>query len=66
MSNIGRVYLDAVFMVHGFARTLPLESRAFGKGVSDHLLTPGGLDIWNPAAGGVAMVEHFVSVRKME
>jgi thiosulfate reductase/polysulfide reductase chain A len=24
----------------------------------------GGLDIWDPAGGGVAMQEHFVTVRK--
>jgi len=25
----------------------------------------GGLDIWDPAGGGVAMQEHFVTVRKV-
>jgi thiosulfate reductase/polysulfide reductase chain A len=60
------IHPEAVFMVHGFGHTLPMESRAFGKGVSDNALMPGGLDLWDPAGGGVAMQEHFVTVRKIK
>jgi thiosulfate reductase/polysulfide reductase chain A len=59
------IHPEAVFMVHGFGHTLPVESRALGKGVSDNALMPGGLDLWDPAGGGVAMQEHFVTVRKI-
>jgi len=59
------IHPDAVFMVHGFGHSLPVESRARGKGVADNLLMQGGLDIWDPAGGGVAMQEHFVTVRKV-
>jgi thiosulfate reductase/polysulfide reductase chain A len=52
-------------MVHGFGHTLPVESRALGKGVSDNALMAGGLDLWDPAGGGVAMQEHFVTVKKI-
>ncbi|PKN28155.1 MAG: thiosulfate reductase [Deltaproteobacteria bacterium HGW-Deltaproteobacteria-21] len=58
------IHPEAVFMVHGFGHTLPVESRARGRGVSDSHLMPGGLEIWDPAGGGVAMQEHFVTVRK--
>ena len=56
---------EAVFMVHGFGRSIPAESRACGKGVSDISLMSGGLDQWDPAGGGLAFQEHFVSVKKM-
>jgi thiosulfate reductase / polysulfide reductase chain A len=59
------IHPEAVFMVHGFGHTLPVESRAFGKGVADNALMPNGLGIWNPAGGGVALQEHFISVRKI-
>jgi thiosulfate reductase/polysulfide reductase chain A len=59
------IHPDAVFMVHGFGHSLPIESRAHGKGVADNLLMQGGLDIWDPAGGGVAMQEHFVTVKKV-
>jgi thiosulfate reductase / polysulfide reductase chain A len=49
------IHPDAVFMVHGFGHTLPVESRALGKGVSDSALMPGGL-----------LQEHFVTVTKIE
>ncbi len=55
---------EAVFMVHGFGHALPVESRALGKGVPDNPLMPGGLELWDHAGGGMAMQEHFVSVRK--
>jgi thiosulfate reductase/polysulfide reductase chain A len=59
------IHPEAVFMVHGFGHDLPVESRAFGKGVADNALMPGGLDMWDEAGGGVAMQEHFVAVKKL-
>ena len=35
------IHPDAVFMVHGFGHTLPVESRARGKGVADNDLMVG-------------------------
>jgi thiosulfate reductase / polysulfide reductase chain A len=55
---------QAVFMVRGFGRSIPAETRACGKGVSEILLMGGGLDQWDPAGGGLALQEHFVSVKK--
>jgi len=60
------IHPDAVFMVHGFGHTLTTESRAIGKGVLDNALMTGGLDLWDPAGGGMAMQEHFVTVRKVK
>lgn len=59
------IHPEAVFMVHGFGHTLPVESRAKGKGVADHMLMPGGIEKWDTAGGGIAMQEHFVAVRKL-
>jgi thiosulfate reductase/polysulfide reductase chain A len=59
------IHPDAVFMVHGFGHLLPVESRGLGKGVADHLFMPGGLDVCDPAGGGLALQEHFVTVRKV-
>ena len=60
------IHPEAVFMVHGFGHTLPVESRAFGKGVADNVFMPKGLDKWDPAGGALALQEHFVSVRKID
>jgi thiosulfate reductase/polysulfide reductase chain A len=59
------IHPEAVFMVHGFGHTLPVESRAFGKGVADNVFMPKGLDKWDKAGGALALQEHFVSVRKV-
>ena len=59
------IHPEAVFMVHGFGHLLPVESRAFGKGVADNALMPGGLDVWDEAGGAVAMQEHFIVVKKL-
>jgi thiosulfate reductase/polysulfide reductase chain A len=58
------IHPEAVFMIHGFGHTLPVESRALGKGVADNALMPGGLEIWDQAGGGLALQEHFVKVIK--
>jgi thiosulfate reductase/polysulfide reductase chain A len=59
------IHPEAVFVVHGFGHTLPVESRACGKGVADNVFMPKGLDKWDPAGGALALQEHFVSVRKV-
>jgi thiosulfate reductase/polysulfide reductase chain A len=59
------IHPEAVFMVHGFGHTLPVESRALGKGIADNAFMVGGLEIWDQAGGAMAMQECFVSVRKV-
>ncbi len=60
------IHPEAVFMVHGFGHTLPVESRALGKGVSDSALMTGGLTGWDQAGGGMTLQEHFVTVSKVQ
>ena len=50
-------------MIHGFGHTLPVESRALHKGLADQKFMKGGLELWDPAGGAMALQEHFVKVR---
>ena len=59
-----QIHPEAVFMVDGFGRTLPVESRARGRGLGHNAFMPGGLEIWDRAGGGLALQEHFVTVSK--
>lgn len=59
------IHPEAVFMVHGFGHSLPIESRALGKGILDNAFMHGGLEVWDEAGGAMAMQEHFVTVRKL-
>jgi thiosulfate reductase/polysulfide reductase chain A len=59
------IHPEAVFMVPGFGRTLPVESRARGRGLAANRLMAGGLDHWDPSGGGVALQEHFLTVSKL-
>lgn len=71
-SQVGRIKVsltefihpEAVFLVHGFGHRLRVESRAYDKGILDNDFMSGGLDVWDPAGGGLAMQEHLVTVRK--
>lgn len=59
------IHPEAVFMLHGFGHTLPVETRAYGKGAADNKFMPGGLRKWDPAGGGLALQEHYVEVSKI-
>lgn len=59
------IHPDAVFMVHGFGSGIPAESRTKTKGMADNLLMTGGLEVWDMAGGGVALQEHFVTIKKI-
>lgn len=59
------IHPEAVFMLHGFGHRLPVESRAFGKGVADNRFMKNGMEKWDKAGGAVAYQEHFVSVSKI-
>lgn len=60
------IHPEAVFMLHGFGRKTPQETRAFGKGVADETCMVHGLDREDPLGGGLALQEHFVTIRKIE
>ncbi len=58
------VHPDALFLYHGFGRTVPLLHRAYNQGADDQKLCRGTLKDWDPAGGGVSLSESFVRVRK--
>lgn len=60
------IHPEAVFMLHGFGRKTPQETRAFEKGVADEACMVHGLDREDPLGGGLALQEHFVTIRKIE
>lgn len=59
------IHPEAVFLLHGFGHELPVESRAFGRGIADNRFMHGGMELWDEAGGALAMQEHFVAVRKV-
>jgi thiosulfate reductase/polysulfide reductase chain A len=58
------IHEDAVFVIHGFGHRLPVESRAYGKGLADNRFMQGILEKWDPVGGAMAFQESFVTVRK--
>jgi thiosulfate reductase / polysulfide reductase chain A len=58
------IHPEAIFVLHGFGHRLPVESRAYGKGLADYMFMKGGLSKWDPAGGAIAYQEHFVKVEK--
>ena len=58
------IHPEAVFVVHGFGHRLPVESRAFGRGLADNKFMLGDKDCWDPAGGAIAFQENFVEVSK--
>ena len=57
------IHPDAVFMLHGFGRTIPLQTRAFGKGTADQRLQKGMLTRYDPAGGGISLCETTVRIK---
>jgi thiosulfate reductase/polysulfide reductase chain A len=60
------IHPEAVFVVHGFGHRLPVESRAFGRGLADNKFMSGDKDCWDPVGGAIAFQENFVEVSKAE
>ncbi len=56
------IHPEAVFMLHGYGATVPLATRALGRGVADQRLQHGKLYEFDPAGGGCAMTETIVHV----
>ena len=57
------IHPDAVFMLHGYGATVPLATRALGRGVADQRLQHGKLYEFDPAGGGNALTESIVRIR---
>ena len=57
------IHPEAVFMLHGYGATVPLATRARGRGVADQRLQHGKLYDFDPAGGGCALTETVVRVK---
>lgn len=58
------IHPEAVYMVHGFGKEIPLQTRSYHVGVSDQKLMTGKLDDWDQAGGAINLCESFVLVRR--
>ncbi len=58
------IHPEAVYLLHGLGRTVKPQTRACNRGVADQRLQLGGLDRFDPAGGGLAMIETVVSIEK--
>jgi thiosulfate reductase/polysulfide reductase chain A len=57
------IHPEVVFMLHGYGATVPLATRALGRGVADQRLQHGKLYEFDPAGGGCALTETIVRVK---
>jgi thiosulfate reductase / polysulfide reductase chain A len=55
---------DTVFMVHGFGRKVPWQTRGFNRGLGDYRFETGLLHSYDPVGGANALMECFVTVKK--
>lgn len=58
------IHPETVFMVHGFGRKIPWQTRGYNKGLGDYRFETGLLDVYDPVGGGVALLECIVKVKK--
>lgn len=58
------IHPEAVFMYHGFGRTIPLQTRAYKRGMADQRLQKGFLTRYDPVGGGNRLTECVVRVSK--
>jgi len=58
------IHPEAVYMVHGFGRQVPSQSRAYNAGVADQRLMQGMLQSMDPAGGGLNLCESFITVKR--
>lgn len=58
------IHPEAVYMVHGFGRKIPWQTRGYNKGLGDYRFETGMLDVYDPVGGAIALCECFVKVKK--
>jgi len=58
------IHPNAVFMIHGFGRTIPLQTRAYRRGMADQCLQKGMLNVYDPVGGGNALCECTIRVKR--
>ncbi len=58
------IHPESVFMVHGFGRKVPWQTRGYNKGLGDYRFETGLLGVYDPVGGANALMECFVKVEK--
>jgi len=58
------IHPESVFMVHGFGRKVPWQTRGYNKGLADYRFETGLLDVYDPVGGANSLMECFVKVEK--
>jgi thiosulfate reductase/polysulfide reductase chain A len=58
------IHPEVVFMVHGFGRKIPWQTRGYNRGLGDYRFETGLLDVYDPVGGANALLECFVEVKK--
>jgi thiosulfate reductase/polysulfide reductase chain A len=58
------IHPEAAFMVHGFGRKIPWQTRGYNKGLGDYRFETGLLDVYDKAGGAIALLECMVKVSK--
>ena len=60
------IHPESVFMVHGFGRKVPWQTRGYNKGLADYRFEIGLLDVYDPVGGANSLLECFVKVEKAD
>ncbi|UKL13628.1 molybdopterin-dependent oxidoreductase [Dissulfurimicrobium hydrothermale] len=59
------IHPEAVYLIHGFGRQIPLQTRAYHAGMSDQKLMTGCfLKDMDQSGGGLCLCECFIEVRR--
>ncbi len=56
------IHPEAAFMLHGYGRTIPFQTRAYKKGLADQAFMKGLLKVWDKAGGSISLCESFIKV----
>jgi thiosulfate reductase/polysulfide reductase chain A len=59
------IHPETVFMVHGFGRKIPWQTRGYNRGLGDYRFETGLLDVYDKAGGAIALLECIVTVSKV-
>ena len=58
------IHPEVVFMVHGFGRKIPWQTRGYNRGLGDYRFETGLLNVYDPVGGANALLECVVKVEK--
>jgi len=58
------IHPESVFMVHGFGRKIPWQTRGYNKGLGDYRFETGMLNKYDPVGGAISLLECMVKVTR--